>query len=342
MQYFDQELLKKVLPIKRAAYSDRTAYLMAEISRLVYENLPNEVSIIDLVHEIKENIKKDSDDNALKQLIERAISNESNDDVMKSALSSINLSLEKPFSVGGTEAILVKIAPDETFDGMLILAFRGTQLSARDIISDIKANLTPAPDGGRIHSGFLEAYQKVESDIKATLNDEKYEKLPLYITGHSLGGALALVATRYLGGDSTGATYTFGGPRVADDKFYEAIKTPVYRVVHNADVVPRLPFGAGLSIFLTILRLFPGTDWISEWLRKNIMGYTHFGNLVFLTSNKEGEVVVKKSPNIFSLYASVIGRIIISKGSASINDHKMNEYSKKLLLYAKQRNKWIV
>ena len=38
--YFSDTALIKTPPVKRAAYSDRTAWLLAEISRLVYEPLP--------------------------------------------------------------------------------------------------------------------------------------------------------------------------------------------------------------------------------------------------------------------------------------------------------------
>jgi hypothetical protein len=254
--------------------------------------------------------------------------------------------LPPPFAVEGTEAVLVKLKPHTGFEGMLVLAFRGTQPNIEDVVSDIKADLVSAPKGGRIHHGFLIAYQKVADQIKASIAG--HDGLPFYITGHSLGGALAMVATRYLGYDSTGATYTYGCPRVADDEFYRKIKTPVYRIVNSADAVPRVPFGYGFSIILSIIRLIPfnGTKWISELLRRNFLGYTHHGNLVFLSSppNKPDEngipfdgLMVKTSPNIFWCVQIVLLRLIKTRGKAAGNDHRMTEYSQKLLAYAQRR-----
>ena len=300
MSYFDKELLDKTLPIKRAAYSDRTAYVMAELSRLVYDKLPEDVSIKSLVNQISDEIQKEAGEEVLKALIKRVAQFEDDSSLVGNTLKNNEMSLEKVFSTKNTEAILVKVNPTKTFEGMLILAFRGTEINFTDIKTDVRASLVPVPenDGSRVHQGFMEAFGKVQEEIQTVLNEDKFKSLPLYFTGHSLGGALAIIATRYLGSDSTGATYTFGGPRAADDKFFEKIKTPVYRVVHNADIVPRIPFGAGMAFFLTLLRMFSLTASLSEWLRKKFYGYTHYGDLIFLSSNSDGNVTLRHSPNI--------------------------------------------
>ena len=71
--------------------------------------------------------------------------------------------------------------------------------------------------GGKIHSGFNEAFSQVSVEIQTILNKEEYKNKPLFITGHSLGGALAVIAAKKLthkGGMA--ACYTFGSPRVGD------------------------------------------------------------------------------------------------------------------------------
>lgn len=346
--YFSDTALVKAPPIKRAAYSDRTAWIMAEISRLVYEPLPVEVTVKALVKEIKSAVKSGKANDIVEALVNKVILHQSPLNVtMIDILRKANFDIVESFAVDGTEALLVKLnLDDESLEGMLVLAFRGTQPSVKDVLTDIKADLVSAPGGGRIHRGFLEAYQKVADQIEAVLN--KYDKLPLYITGHSLGGALSLVATRYLGSDSTGATYAYGCPRVADDDFFLSIKTPVYRIINAADAVARVPFGYGLFIILSGLRLIPvnGTLWLSEWIRRKIGGYTHYGNLVFLSAHKNTVdskgvsfkgIVVKKSPNIFWRLRVVFFRLVKTFGKAGVSDHRMNEYSQKLLAYAKQR-----
>lgn len=347
--YFSETSLAKAPPIKRAAYSDRTAWIMAEISRLVYEPLPGEISVKSMADEIKTAVEKGDTKDVIEALLSRAIQQGVSDtSPIADTLSKANFELLEAFSKNGTEAILARLNPDDASDGMLVLAFRGTQPSVKDIMSDIKADLVSAPGGGRIHRGFLDAFNEVKEAILAALN--KHKGPPVYITGHSLGGALAIVATRYLSSDSTGSTYTFGGPRVADDRFFESIKTPVYRIVNAADGVPRVPFGYGLAIFLTLIRLLPinGTRPISEWIRKKFGGYTHYGNLVFLSAppnipDEEGipfkGLVIKKSPNMFWRVKLVLIRLVATRGKAAMSDHRMYEYSQKLLAYARRRNR---
>lgn len=117
-----------------------------------------------------------------------------------------------------------------------------------------------------------------------------------------------MVATRYLDSDNLGATYTFGCPRVGDDAFFARLKTPVYRVVNAGDGVPRIPFGYSMTFLLTGLRLIPvnGTRAVSEWLRRHLLGYTHWGSLVFLSPRKGRPDVlsgldfkVRGNPDIF-------------------------------------------
>src|SRR5215208_3782824 len=69
-----------------------------------------------------------------------------------------------------------------------ILAFRGTEVTkTKDVLTDLKASRA-----GDVHGGFLTAYKSVATDITKSLVGLD---VPLYVTGHSLGAALAVVAT---------------------------------------------------------------------------------------------------------------------------------------------------
>lgn len=347
--YFpDSDLIKKP-PVKRAAYSDRTAWLLAEISRLVYDPLPCEESSAMLVQEIRSAIEKGEADDAVEVLIKKAVKRGViPDNAIVQALKKANFELLESFAEDGTEAMLAQLKSHDDVDGMLVLAFRGTQPNIKDVLTDIKADLANADCGGRAHRGFLEAFGKVKQQITDAL--QQHEGQPLYITGHSLGGALAMLATKMLVSDSMGACYTYGCPRTGDDDFFTGIKTPVYRVVNAADGVARVPFGYGFSFFLTFLRVIPinGTFQISEWLRKKFLSYTHYGNLVFLSDapNVAGEdgimfkdLVVKKSPNIFWRVSIVSLRLLKTRLKAGAADHSILDYSQKLLAHARRRNK---
>lgn len=348
-QYFSDPALAGTPPVKRAAYSDRTAWIMAEISRLVYEKLPCEVTVARLVNEIKEAVAKGDYEDVARAVVEKAMEHgTAADNIVETALRDADFELLDSFAKGGTEALLCRLNRSGDFEGMLVLAFRGTQPSVADVVTDIKADLVSAPGGGRIHRGFLEAYRLVETRIAAAL--DKFRGLPVYITGHSLGGALAMVATRYLDSDSTGATYTYGCPRAADDVFYAGVKTPVYRVVNAADGVPRVPFGYGMVLLLSLIQLVPfkGVTRIARFIREHFGGYTHYGNLVFLSAadnvpGRDGvpfaKLRVVQSPDFFWVAAQVAKRWIATRGKALGSDHHMLEYSQKLLAYAQRRNR---
>ena len=198
-----QNLLDKNLPNYRKAYSDRTAWLMASLSELVYEDFQK-----------KENLKKN--------------------------IKFLRMKLEKIYDKKDTQAILVS---NKDF---LVLAFRGTETnSIKDIKTDLKTKLihhkTNSQTKGKVHAGFSKAFEQIAADIQKNLAKKKYQEKSLFITGHSLGGALATVAIKRLSHRAgISACYTFGSPRVANKNWIVGIKTPIYRLV-NAAPVPMLP-----------------------------------------------------------------------------------------------------
>lgn len=73
----------------------------------------------------------------------------------------------------------------------------------------------------------------------------------LYITGHSLGAALATLMAARLAQDKVygvHAVHTFGSPRVGDAEFARAYEAALghctFRVVNGEDLVTRVPPGA--------------------------------------------------------------------------------------------------
>lgn len=122
-----------------------------------------------------------------------------------------------------------------------IIAFRGTEPSE---FSDIKADLNALPDranngSGWVHNGFQTEVDKIWDSIVELL--PKADKKKMFICGHSLGGAMATIATSRLD-HIVDALYTYGSPRVGTRKFTKSFYTPHYRHVNNNDVVPSVPF----------------------------------------------------------------------------------------------------
>ena len=137
----------------------------------------------------------------------------------------------------------------------LILVFKGTQQLA-DWKTNIKIRLrqftlladqTVMPPRGRVHRGFLDGWQSVEKQVVYYLRRWWTPETKLWVTGHSLGGALAAIATISLEtqGFQVSGLYTFGQPRVADWRMVNAMNRclgdRLFRYVNNNDIVPLIP-----------------------------------------------------------------------------------------------------
>jgi len=99
--------------------------------------------------------------------------------------------------------------------------------------------------GGRVHRGFLEELAAVQGSVVAELSRRGGKTRPLYVTGHSQGGAEAALATRAFvaGGFSLTATYTFAAPRPGNSVFVASVPAalPVHRLEFGDDIVPHVP-----------------------------------------------------------------------------------------------------
>ena len=94
---------------------------------------------------------------------------------------------------------------------------------------------------GRVHEGFLEQLNLIYDQLASALGILKHK--PVYITGHSQGGAIASLATKRLAQDKFDVTdtYTFGAPRAANSAFSRSVQSPYHRVEFGHDIVPHVP-----------------------------------------------------------------------------------------------------
>ncbi|KAK6130506.1 hypothetical protein DH2020_035764 [Rehmannia glutinosa] len=152
----------------------------------------------------------------------------------------------------------------------LVIAFRGTEQSRwKDLRTDlmlVPAGLNPERIGGdfkkevQVHSGFLSAYDSVRTRLISLIKqaighrDESLDLLAkwhIYVTGHSLGGALATLLALELSssqlakhGAISVTMYNFGSPRVGNRRFAEIYNEKVkdsWRVVNHRDIIPTVP-----------------------------------------------------------------------------------------------------
>ena len=91
--------------------------------------------------------------------------------------------------------------------------------------------------GVKVHSGFLKETKKLWKSVIKDLRNLKDEK-PLWVTGHSLGGAMALItAMKY----PVKEVLTFGSPRVGRG-IKKVISNEMHtRYVNGDDIVTKLP-----------------------------------------------------------------------------------------------------
>jgi hypothetical protein len=164
----------------------------------------------------------------------------------------------------------------------IILVFRGTE-KLKDWRTNFSLTMRKLPttayrktgmpsltsaSAGKVHRGFLNALKSIEPQIMDRLDlwgaklpsskdpdaKRKIDNTPeVWVTGHSLGGALAAIAAvslKYQGYNIAGL-YTFGQPRVGDWSFGRSAmevlrkhrKIPVDRYANNNDIVPLIPPG---------------------------------------------------------------------------------------------------
>lgn len=150
-------------------------------------------------------------------------------------------------------------------DGAIVLAFRGSESpnsldGFKDWLLTNAKNFLVLPEGragtdfvaagvgARFHRGFLEALEEIWAPLLTAVKEEHTKKRrPVYVTGHSLGGALAILAAWRLQRQfiPIHQVYTFGAPMVGNEAaakaFAKTFPNKIFRFVDERDMVPLLP-----------------------------------------------------------------------------------------------------
>jgi hypothetical protein len=162
-------------------------------------------------------------------------------------------------SVGNTQAYLA------TNDDHIVVAFRGTEsptcldglkdcllTDAADLLimpeGDLGTDFVAAGVGAKFHMGFIKALANIWDPLLAGVDAErKKNDRPIWVTGHSLGGALAMLATwrfkrKFI---NVHQTYTYGAPMIGNAEaaaaFEREFPDKIFRYVNFPDPVPKLP-----------------------------------------------------------------------------------------------------
>ncbi len=130
----------------------------------------------------------------------------------------------------------------------VVIAFRGSLANpdwlANAAVFQVTYPYTPLEL--KTHAGFTGIYSSCRKQIMDALQCVSTEK-QLYITGHSLGGALAILCALDIAVNTSfrhPVMYSFGSPRVGDQRFaylYNVVVSDSFRIVIGGDVVATLP-----------------------------------------------------------------------------------------------------
>src|SRR5262249_7209689 len=141
----------------------------------------------------------------------------------------------------GLDARLISVGNTQAYvgenDAAVVVAFRGTETPTsldglKDWLLTDAVNLLIVPEGqlgtdfaaagvgARFHMGFMPALASVPGPLAEAVDAaQKKKERPLWLAGHSLGGALAQLAAWRFSRNFVDVhqVYTFGGPMVGNE-----------------------------------------------------------------------------------------------------------------------------
>jgi triacylglycerol lipase len=221
----------------------------------------------------------------------------------KAILADLKAQDDKFMSVFGADKKSAQAALIEHEDYMC-LTFRGTDEVA-DWLDNINAFSTKELFG-EFHRGFWKSVEDVWQPLMEELAVcQARKKRPLFITGHSLGGAMATIAAaRFIQQDRPfTSVYTFGQPRALTRDtariFNIECKDRYFRFHNNNDFVTRVP--------------------------ARLMGYSHIGSYLYISQEQE---LNRESGFWFRFVDAFDGALSAIKedGIDAVEDHDMGKY----------------
>ena len=213
------------------------------------------------------------------------------------------------FQQGGCECACICVAHKKT----TIIVFRGTEFSTpNDFLANLDIFREQDQHLGKkvyVHSGFLQELKEVWQSIYQFINTHARQTYHnLIITGHSLGGAIALLCAARLSLCFLCHVhcYSFGSPMVGGNTFYNFYENSLnlthYRFENQNDIVPKLK-------------------------TLSYLGYEHVGQRYYF--NYLGDMISRKLTWKESWKDWIMGQWQALKRMQlfdSLKDHRINQY----------------
>jgi hypothetical protein len=228
--------------------------------------------------------------------------------------------------VGGDDQINAVLVGQTAAE--IIVAYRGTEpfdsldheRMVMDWLGDLNDPVVNATDvPGSVHKGFSHDCNELWSWVLAQVQALPTKTKPLYVTGHSKGGALAdIAAVKFVAAGLTPFVCTFEGARAGDQAFadgYAKLVLHSTRYEYQDDIVPHVPPDIG---FVTAFRAVPA---LSSLLSTFVPTYIPVGDLRFV--NWQGQIV-PDNPALESLrFSHVISLMTMGGWDTIIADHSI-------------------
>lgn len=298
----------KELPSLRAAYSDRAAALLARLCKLAY--LPFET--------------------------------DEGEAALRAELDAIGFTLTNAYAKPLPRQRFAALMPNRGAEAylaenekMAVLVFRGTT-DGTDWFTNLNINkkniFVGYYDGEenyvKVHSGFYKAFEQrrnqIEPDIDTLKNLPEPVKKPIFITGHSLGGAMAQLATAAFTSDRIAACYTFGSPRAGERSLDQYVKPPHYRVTNGWDIVPFVPFYVLMYRHIGDTRHIDGRQFEKPVLRRRARGLIQ-------------QWVIAATGLLLSVLLTPFPQSWKRKASPAFGDHDIDKYVERLDILVRRR-----
>jgi len=351
-------------PTTRAAYSDRMSWILSALSELAYmrfesAKLDDLISVASNMLDISGRVDISG---VLNEVISRLRAPGSKRKRLEILLQCAGFELlGEPISdvMTDTQCFVVYRKGDATRESFVAIIYRGTE----SMIDWLKTNLDfrhedigyPASGAyaGKMHRGFLQAYRSVADQIQHQIDDPRAADLPIYVAGHSLGGALAIVTAWHIPSARLAACYTYGSPRVGNKELVDKFHTPIYRIINAADPVPMVPMShsggailkAAVRVVLRTFNHIPLVKIAAKWVDK-IPTYADIGHEQYFTfvslkareNNDYSAMRLEFATGTLKRLWRYFARWREGNALGMTKYHDISEYRRKLRIYALWRN----